>query len=75
MIPEFKKRLKLEVDVFLTKYPTATSKDIKNFLFLGEPAQELFTINPQRFEQVYIISKRGSLLNLVQQQDLFWTIE
>ena len=69
MIPEFKNRLKLEIDVYLTKYPAATSKDIKNFLFLGEPAQELFTINA--LNKFILFHKRkfaesgatGSLLN------------
>ena len=71
MIPEFKNRLKLEIDVYLTKYPAATSKDIKNFLFLGEPAQELFTINLHALNKFILFQKRkfaesgatGSLLN------------
>ena len=67
MIPELKKRLKLDLNM----YPAATSKDIKNFLFLGEPAQELFTINPHALNKFILFQKRkfaesgatGSLLN------------
>ena len=39
-----KKLVVQQIDVYLTKYPTATVKDIKKFIFSGSQAADLYPI-------------------------------